>query len=154
MYWIQVNRNSIDTRTQTFTSIDDFINNSIATASVGKGDPGHGTRATQVGVYIQDTFQVRPGLTLDYGLRYDYATPPHDAFDNTQTFDTRTLTLAAPGTPYFQANKKNFGPRFAFAWSATVLASSASMFCRSSSAGASACSSSPIPPASGLTVFR
>lgn len=119
MYWIQVNRNSIDTQTQTFTSIDDFIRNSLATASVTKGDPGHGTRATQVGVYIQDTFQVRPGLTLDYGIRYDYATPPHDAFDNTQTFDQRTLKLASPGTPYFQSNKKNFGPRFAFAWSAT-----------------------------------
>jgi hypothetical protein len=119
MYWIQVNRNSINTQTQTFTSIGDFINNSLSAASATMGDPGHGTRATQVGVYIQDTFQVRPGLSLDYGLRYDYATPPHDAFDNTQTFDTRTLTLAPPGTPYFQSNKKNFGPRFAFAWSPT-----------------------------------
>lgn len=119
VYRVFINRRSLTRTAMTYTSIDDFINNSIATASVTVGDPGHSTRATQVGLYVQDTFQVRPGLTLDYGLRWDGATPPHDAYDATQTFDTRTNTLAPPGTPYFKANWRDFAPRFAFAWSAT-----------------------------------
>jgi hypothetical protein len=117
IYRVQVNRRSINLSTMTFASLSDFINNRVATATITVGDPGHGTRATQIGAFVQDMFQCRPNFTVDYGLRYDYETVPHDTFFATQTFDTRTNTLAPPGSSYFRANKRDFAPRLGVAWS-------------------------------------
>ncbi len=117
VYRIQVNRRSGNLTTMTYASLDDFINNRMATATITMGDPGHGTRATQMGAFVQDTFQWRSNFNVDYGLRYDYETVPHDAFFGTQTFDTHTNTLAPLGASYFRANKKDFAPRLGVAWS-------------------------------------
>jgi hypothetical protein len=119
IYRIQINANSSDSPSMTFNSIPDFINDRLAFVSIAAAIPGNGTRATQVGLYAQDSFQVTPKLTLDYGLRYDIETVPHDSKNATRTFDTRCLCLAPAGTPYFQLNKTDFGPRVGLAWSPT-----------------------------------
>jgi outer membrane receptor protein involved in Fe transport len=119
IYRVQVNRDNINTSSMQFNSLNDFINDRLASVSLTAGDPGHGTRATQFGAFIQDTFRIRPTLTLDYGLRYDFETVPHDGFNATQTYDIHTQTLAPAGTAYFQANTTDFGPRFGLAWSPT-----------------------------------
>jgi hypothetical protein len=117
-YRIQIDRNSITTSTLTYVSLQDFINNSVSSASVTVGNPGSATWGYETGAFVQDTWQTRPGLTIDYGLRYDFGTAPFDPAHHAQTFDTRTLTLAPPGTPYFHKNTKDFGPRLAVAWQA------------------------------------
>ncbi|MBO0797183.1 MAG: TonB-dependent receptor [Blastocatellia bacterium] len=119
IYRVRINRNSIDTSTVTYTSLQDFINNSIASATYTVGDPGHGTRGTEIGVFFTDTYQVRPGLTLDYGLRYDIFPAIHDRNYATQPFDTRLMTLGPVGDPYYETNKKNFAPRLGIAWRPT-----------------------------------
>lgn len=116
VYRIQVDRKSLPTSSITFSSIQDFVNNSAASASVTVGDPGHSTWAYQANAFIQDTWQLRPGLTLDYGLRYDYETPPYDPGNSTQSFDTRTNTLGTPGSSYFESNRFDFAPRVALGW--------------------------------------
>jgi len=116
MHRFRINRRNIDTSTITYTSLQNFIDNSAASASYTVGNPGSGTRATQLGLFIQDTWKARQGLTIDYGIRYDVATPPYDPQERAQTFDTRTGDLAAPGTPFFRTNTRNFGPRLGVAW--------------------------------------
>src|SRR5215831_7416460 len=117
VYRIQINANSSDFPTMTFNSINDFINDRLAFVSISAAIPGNGTRATQTGLYIQDSFQVNPKLTLDYGLRYDIETVPHDSNYATRPFDTNCMCLAAAGTPYFALNGRDFGPRVGIAWS-------------------------------------
>ena len=55
---------------------------------------------------------------MDYGIRWDYETPPYDPANRAQTFDTRTNTLGPPGGALFKSNPHDFGPRFALAWQA------------------------------------
>ncbi|WP_158615456.1 TonB-dependent receptor [Acidipila sp. EB88] len=119
VYRIQVNRSSSDYDSILFASIDDFIHDRLATASITVGDPGHGTRATQLGFFGQDTWQLRSNLTMDYGLRYDIETVPHDSHYATQTYDPSTGMLDHPGGSYFHINNKNFQPRLGFAWQPT-----------------------------------
>ena len=117
IYRIQINANSSDFPSMTFNSIPDFINDRLAVVNISAATPGNGVRATQIGAYVQDSFQVRPTLTLDYGLRYDIETVPHDSKYATRPFDTRCMCLAPAGTSYFHINNKDFGPRVGIAWS-------------------------------------
>jgi Carboxypeptidase regulatory-like domain/TonB dependent receptor len=118
-YDIWVSRLSRNTSAMTFTSIDNFVNNQVATATFTAGDPGHTTRADQIGFFLQDTYKLRSNLTIDYGLRYDYETVIHDKRDATRTYDVRTGMVGPAGTPYYRPNKNDWGPRFAIAWQPT-----------------------------------
>jgi len=69
------------------------------------------------GVYVQDDWRLRPGLTLNLGLRYEMntmLTETHGKLSN-----LRNITDATPhlGDPFFNnPTLKNFEPRVGFAW--------------------------------------
>jgi hypothetical protein len=67
--------------------------------------------------YGQDQWQLRPGLTLNYGLRYEFYTPLREASDGQVLFDIVTGTLRDPKEDAFRTSKNNFGPRVAVTWS-------------------------------------
>ncbi len=72
--------------------------------------------------YIQDDFKVSPKLTLNLGLRYDFATPQYEAQNRLSNFDpaTNSLIRATDGSLADRAlvnpDKNNFGPRLGFAY--------------------------------------
>ncbi len=73
--------------------------------------------------YVQDDFRVNDKLTLNLGLRYEYATP-HWEKDNILTnYDpqTNSMVAATDGSlrerSLINPDRNNFGPRFGFAWS-------------------------------------
>ena len=116
IYRIQLDRQSINTTSVTYTSIQDFINNSPFSASQAVGNVGTATRGYRV-------CGVRAGLLafaaepdLDYGVRWDYDAPPFDPGNHQQTFSLTTLTLAPGGTALFNSNKTNFSPRLGLGW--------------------------------------
>jgi len=72
--------------------------------------------------FVQDDWKVAPNVTLNLGLRYEYATPYYGAgahqninFD----FTTGQLVLPTGGDRYLMGtDRNNFGPRLGFAWQA------------------------------------
>jgi hypothetical protein len=75
--------------------------------------------------YVQDDFKLTPRLTLNYGMRYEYATPPVEADNQFANFDPKTgaIIFAQDGDLFERAlinpDRNNFAPRFGFAWSPT-----------------------------------
>jgi len=67
--------------------------------------------------YAQDEWKIRPNLTLNYGLRYEYYTPLREARNLDILFDTTNGTLKSPDLPFFKSSKANFGPRVGITWS-------------------------------------
>jgi hypothetical protein len=114
IYRIWVNANSSAEPTMQFNSPQDFVNDQLSSVTIVNATPGYGVRATQIGFFVDDKFQVLPTLSLDLGVRYDIETVPHDS-----PYDTRTGTLGPPGDPYFAINNKDFSPRVGIAWSPT-----------------------------------
>jgi hypothetical protein len=75
--------------------------------------------------YVQDDFRVNSKLTLNLGLRWEYATPRWDRDNNLTNFDpsTNTLIHANDGGIADRAlvnpDYKDFGPRIGLAYSVT-----------------------------------
>lgn len=103
----------------TYVSLADFIANRMSQAALTAGTFGNGIRQSHYGAFVQDTWQLRPRLTLDLGLRYDYATPNHDPQGRLRVFDTRSLALTEPHAPWYRQDRNNFAPRLALAWQAS-----------------------------------
>lgn len=103
----------------TFSSIQNFLNNIVTSASISPTVPGNTTTMNQLGAYITDTWQVRPKLTVDLGLRWDYNGVPHDSQQGVEVWSTQTNSLTAPGGQYFNNYYKNFAPRIGAAWNPT-----------------------------------
>lgn len=89
------------------------------------GRPSSDTRYIRSGIYagfVQDDWKVRPNLTLNLGLRWEYFTPVSEKYGNISNPipgsgpDPLTgLTLKVGGDLY-HASKNNWGPQVGFAW--------------------------------------
>jgi hypothetical protein len=72
--------------------------------------------------FIQDDFKITPKLTLNLGLRYEYATPPVEKDNRFVNFDPATGkdVFATDGGIFERSlihpDRNNFAPRFGFAW--------------------------------------
>jgi hypothetical protein len=80
-----------------------------------------GFRQNLYGFYIQDDFKVTPRLTLNLGVRYDYANSPDEVNDKIANLINVTdpvVTVRAPGgdQKFFETPKNNIAPRFGFAY--------------------------------------
>ena len=52
----------------------------------------------EFGLYVEDSFKVRPDLTLQYGLRYDIQPFPYEKYNKTAVYDIAKQALVVPGT--------------------------------------------------------
>jgi hypothetical protein len=67
--------------------------------------------------YAQDEWKARPGLTLSYGLRYEYYAPLREKNNGQVLFNIENGQLRPSGEAAFKSSKTNFGPRIAATWS-------------------------------------
>lgn len=89
--------------------------------SIARVDNPQHLRTQSYNFYVNDSFRIRPRLTLNAGLRYEYNTPPVDTVDRANVYDVATRTLVRVGTngvprSGFTPDKNNFAPRVGFAW--------------------------------------
>jgi hypothetical protein len=77
--------------------------------------------------FANDTWRVRPDLTLILGLRYEYNSPGVDAQNRANLYDPASQTLVPVGTDGmprggYLPDRNNFAPRVGFAWTPGRLA--------------------------------
>jgi len=90
-------------------------------------------RTNEYGFFAQDSWRIRPNLTLNLGLRYDYNTVPYEKNGLLSNLVDQDPSLATPtggfvfktvgknsdnpDIPLYSPDKNNFAPRVGFAWS-------------------------------------
>jgi carboxypeptidase family protein/TonB-dependent receptor-like protein len=110
-----------------FTSVAEFLTKTVSAAHFIKpgSDDIRGFRENVTGLYIQDDINVRPGLTVNLGLRYEFISVPTEVNGKLATvrdlsaahFYSINDTQTDVGDPYFlNPSLKNFAPRVGFAW--------------------------------------
>jgi outer membrane receptor protein involved in Fe transport len=85
----------------------------------------------QWALFAQDSWKATRKLTLDYGLRWDYASVPHEQYGRSAMIGVNTANPAVGGHPgaaifeatchcsFLQSYKDAFGPRIGLAYQAT-----------------------------------
>src|SRR4029077_8512391 len=105
--------------TFTFKSLSDFLTNtphSVVGVAPGLASPRY-IRLTIAGVYVQDDWRIRPNLTLNLGLRYEFSTVLTETRGKLTNLDSITAAQPHLGDPYFSnPTLHNFEPRLGFAW--------------------------------------
>jgi hypothetical protein len=103
--------------------------NSLLTLNVDRPDSKADLGFYQLNFYGQDTWRIRPELSLSYGLRYEYNAPVREADQRIEsTFgDPRLSTLPVlqdvinGRTRLYEPDRDNFGPRVGVAYSPELL---------------------------------
>lgn len=114
--------------TYSYSSIQNFLLNTAATVQyLGdlsapspffNGSTGQALAKQQYYIaYAQDEWKIRPNLTLNYGLRYEYYTPLLEDSNRQILFDINTGQLRDSSQDPLQSKKNNFAPRIALTWS-------------------------------------
>lgn len=81
-----------------------------------------GIRMNEYGVYGADAWRVTKNLTVNYGLRWDYFSPPSEVLNRWANFNPATGNMDIPGisgvslTAGVLPFRKDFGPRLGFAY--------------------------------------
>jgi hypothetical protein len=107
-----------------FTSLPNFLRGTVNrfTGNMPGTDTRRNMRQNYVALFAQDEWRVRNNLTLNYGLRYEFFTVPHDtegrvagllSFNDLES-GPQGVT---PGTDFFKnPSKLDFAPRLGMAW--------------------------------------
>jgi hypothetical protein len=116
--------------TRSGNTMADFLLGAYRSVSINFGVTTNDDTMNFVAGFAQDEFKVTSRLTLTYGLRYELPTPWVDANNRLTGVDPRlgaqskVVPNAPPGLLFvgdvpsgiYHADKKNFAPRFGFAW--------------------------------------
>ena len=127
---------TFNSATSSFTITNNFIRpidlaaggaaSDFSQSVVLPGEDSHiNLRYYQLNFFGQDEWRIRRNLSLTYGLRYEYNTPPREVNEKIEsTFSLPELDVV-PGlagfidgrTRIFDPDRNNFGPRVGFAYS-------------------------------------
>ncbi|MEE8177117.1 MAG: TonB-dependent receptor, partial [Acidobacteriota bacterium] len=76
-------------------------------------------RFNTIGFYLQDDWRVRQSLTLNLGVRYEFSTQVNEVSGFSGALRNITDSEGTLGIPFENSSKRNFSPRFGFAWDVT-----------------------------------
>jgi hypothetical protein len=112
---------AISGQTLNTTALEDFFAGYPVNASVEVGNPTLHLHNWAYSAFVQDDWRLRKGLTLNFGVRYEFSSVPQEERNLLGNFvpsvglvQVKTGTNQIPSL--YNSDHATFGPRFGFAW--------------------------------------
>jgi Carboxypeptidase regulatory-like domain len=129
----QFNGNFVFTGSETGNDFADFLIGVPSQYNQSQLNPFY-ARNEYIGLFGQDSWKIRPSITLNYGLRWDRIAPWTEKYNEISTFVPGRQSVVFPGAPQgilfptdpsvprtlAPINNLGFSPRVGVAWSPTV----------------------------------
>jgi hypothetical protein len=126
----QFNGNFLFTGSETGSDFADFLLGIPSQYNQSQLNPFYG-RNKYLGIFAQDSWRIRPNLTVNYGLRWDRIEPWYEKYNGISTFAPGQQSIVFPGAPegilfpgdpgisrtLAPAGNRDFSPRIGIAWS-------------------------------------
>ena len=126
----QFNGNFLFTGSETGSDFADFLLGIPSQYNQSQLNPFYG-RNKYVGIFAQDSWRIRPSLTLTYGLRWDRVEPWYEKYNGISSFIPGRQSEVFPGAPegilfptdpgvsrtLAPPGNRDFSPRIGLAWS-------------------------------------
>jgi hypothetical protein len=119
-------RNNVEAVAWTYAGLADLLANIPSTVNASFGNGEYTAKMWELGFFLQDDWKVRPRLTLNIGLRYDYfahmvARPDRNSGSyliNPNGLLDSNFNIGAirPEDNPYDSDPINVAPRFGFAW--------------------------------------
>lgn len=100
-----------------YSSMSNFIANKVDSMSVSPGVPMLGGRRNFYFLYAQDDIKVKPNLTLNLGVRYEYYTVLTEQYGRMAPFDEINGVFLPASAGAYEPDFNNIAPRISGAWS-------------------------------------
>ncbi|MDT7807696.1 MAG: hypothetical protein QOJ70_1509 [Acidobacteriota bacterium] len=113
------NNFTLDNGAFSFGSVAAFQTGTGNAFAITIGDRGSSIGTGALGLFAQDNYKVRPNLTFELGLRYDWNMTPTERFNRFVVFDPATSSLVRVGQgigELYRQNNKNIEPRVGLSW--------------------------------------
>jgi len=103
-----------------FDDLPDFLqglDETCYTCYINYGDTRRFTTQNSFGLFIQDSWQILPRLTVNAGLRWDYYGVFMEGFNDIATYNPFSTGFGlTPQSQPYPDTRNNFGPRLSLAW--------------------------------------
>jgi Carboxypeptidase regulatory-like domain/TonB dependent receptor len=103
------------------TALEDFLAGNPTKAQIVVGYPGRTLSQWGYAAFVQDDWRIKPRVTLNLGLRWEYDAPPTEANNLLGNWEP-TVGLEQVGMQIgsvYRPDRKDFGPRAGVAWDVT-----------------------------------
>jgi hypothetical protein len=103
------------------TALEDFLNGVPSAEQIQTGNLRRTVSYEQFAAYVQDDWRIKPRVTLNLGLRYEYETPLNEANNLLGNFAPGTASglVQANGSNLYRGYPWMFEPRVGLAWDIT-----------------------------------
>ncbi len=95
------------------------LTNPITTISRPQSGLSVGQQYYLIG-YGQDEWRIRPNVTLNYGLRYEFYSVNKEKDDRAVVFNPAVGGLVSSDTAFYKSAPNNFGPRLGLTWAPEI----------------------------------
>ena len=104
-----------------YTSLSNFAANKMDSLVVVGGIPTVGDHKTEYFGYAQDEWKIKPNLTVNIGLRYEFFNVFREIYGRSLPFDIETCGgYCKVGSAFLFPPTNNLEPRVAFAWAPAI----------------------------------
>ena len=121
---IQLQQGNTASGSVSYSSLNAFAENNVNSASFAAALPVNGLRKTEFYAFVQDELKLRPNLTLNLGLRYEFFNQFHEVLGRAVPFDFASCGPAGfcgAGASFGNPNSGDLDPRIAIAWTPAAL---------------------------------